>query len=80
MIEFDGAALLIAGVSAIGGGGVAWGTVTSSLRGVRKEQLEVKDALAKHTAADLVVQVDMVDRLARIETKLDALAAAHANT
>lgn len=59
--------------SFIGGGGVAWGGVTAGLRGVKKEQSDFKEALRIHTAEDRTVQVDMVDRLARIETKLDDL-------
>lgn len=63
----------VAFASFIGGGGIVWGGTTAALSGVRKEQAEVKAALAIHTTEDRVVQVDMVDRLARIETKLDDL-------
>jgi len=54
-------------------GGIAWGGVYANVKSIKAEQAEVKDTLEAHTAADLAVQIDMVDRLARIETKLDDL-------
>lgn len=63
----------VAVASFIGGGGVTWGGMAAGLRGLRKDQGEVKEALRVHTAEDRLVQIDMVDRLARIETKLDDL-------
>ena len=57
----------------LAGGGIAWGGISAQLKGVISTQSDVKDDLAKHTAADTVVQLDLVSRLARIEGKLDAL-------
>jgi hypothetical protein len=54
-------------------GGVAWGGATMAIKGVKETQTEVKDDLHKHMEADAEVQLELVDRLARIETKLDAL-------
>jgi len=54
-------------------GGIAWGGVYTTIKGVKAEQAEAKSALMKHVEADQAVQIDMVDRLARIETKLDDL-------
>ena len=54
-------------------GGIAWGGMYASIKGVKAEQIDAKVALTRHVEADQAVQIDMVDRLARIETKLDAL-------
>lgn len=68
---------------AVGGalfsGGAAWGGVTAALSGVKREQAEAKAdraaiaaKLDSHTQADIAIQMDLVERLSRIEGKLDA--------
>lgn len=65
--------LVYTAVAGVLGGGIAWGGVVTSLKGVKDAQAEVKKDLAIHTAADTVVQLDLVSRLARIEGKLDEM-------
>lgn len=59
-------------------GGAAWGGVTMAIKGVKSQQEEAKQAridisnkLDAHTSADIQIQMDLVERLARIEGKLD---------
>lgn len=54
-------------------GGVAWGSMKYSLADARKVAVEVKAELVKHTLEDRIIQDETIDRLARIETKLDSL-------
>jgi hypothetical protein len=49
------------------GGGIALGGVIQSVKGVKETQTQVKDDLAKHTAADNLVQTELIKGLARIE-------------
>ena len=53
------------------GGGIAWGGVVASIRGVKVTQAEVKNDLKAHMAADSLIQLDLVGRLSRIEGKID---------
>lgn len=55
---------------AIGG---AWGGAKVALNGTRERVKEVHQDLKVHIADDESVQRDMIDRAARIETKLDVL-------
>lgn len=58
----------------IGSAGAAWGAARTALNGTKGRVQEIKTELAAHTAADLAVQTQMIDRLARIETKIDYMA------
>lgn len=59
--------------AALVGGGISWGGTLVSVSGIKDAQAEVKKDLAAHTAADTVIQLDLVSRLARIEGKLDEM-------
>lgn len=65
-MELDIAALGIFGVSSLAGGGVAWGVVSTRV-GDTKKRLE------EHEKADTAFHTKTIDRLARIETKIDRL-------
>lgn len=69
---------LMALVTAIFSGGAAWGSARVALNGTRKAvqeiKADVKDSrkdLARHAQDDITVQLAHVERLTRIETKLD---------
>ena len=66
MIDFDMATLMVAGLSGVGSGGVAWGITSATTKRTRKD-------LDDHISQDAVFHADAIDRLARIETKLDDL-------
>lgn len=69
MVGDFGALLALSG--ALVSGGAAWGGAKSALNGTRKRVEEIRDGLAEHIKADAALQLDMVQRLARIEAKLD---------
>jgi len=52
-------------------GGAAYGGARSALNGTRKEVKEIKQSLVDHIKADENLAREMIDRLARIETKLE---------
>jgi hypothetical protein len=59
-------------------GGAAWGGSVMALKAVRDEQISAKEDrikiqtdLEKHMSSDLTIQMDLVNRLARIEGKID---------
>jgi len=70
MGEFDPSFLYTIGAGLLGGG-IAWGGIVTSLKSVKEEQVEVKSDLAKHSEDDRRIQLDLVNRLARIEGKID---------
>lgn len=55
-------------------GGSAWGGALVALNGTRKRVAEVHETLTQHVQADTDHQKDIIDRLARIETKLESKA------
>jgi hypothetical protein len=57
----------------IGSGGVAWGMVKATLNGTKDRVVRISDMLDEHVKADTKAQFELIDRLARIETKLDDL-------
>lgn len=58
--------LMLLGVTATFSAGTGWGVSYATGRRVRKE-------LDEHVLSDTNFHLDIVDRLARIETKLDAI-------
>ena len=64
---------LLAVVGTVFSAGAAWGGAKVALNGTKNRVKDIKEDLVKHTAADLVIQTQMIDRLARIETKLDMI-------
>jgi hypothetical protein len=52
-------------------GGAAWGGAKVALNGTRERVKKVEETLQRHTDADEVLQREVIDRLARIETKLE---------
>jgi hypothetical protein len=64
-------------IVAIGGGlvsvGMSWGVAKGSAAGEQEARKNLQDAFNRHTEADDEHQLEVVDRLARIETKLDGL-------
>lgn len=54
-------------------GGTAWGGAKVALNGTRERVKEIQEGLNKHVIDDHSIQTDTVDRLARIETKLDVI-------
>jgi hypothetical protein len=52
------------------GGGIAWGGIVTSVKGLKEASAEVKADLKKHTEADQKVQTDLLQSLARIEGAL----------
>ena len=71
-IELTTAALIAIGTTALGGG-VAWGTRGAQVKNVKEDVVEIKADFKEHEAEDRVIHTEIVDRLARIETKIDAL-------
>ncbi len=65
------AATIITIVSGIFTAGAAWGGATMALNGTRKRVIELVESFEKHVEADDTAQRDTIDRLARIETKLE---------
>lgn len=52
-------------------GGAAYGGVKAALNGTKEKLTKVADDLDVHVKHDALIQIEMVDRLARIETKID---------
>jgi len=61
---------LLAIASVLVAGGAAFGGARSALNGTRREVKEIKDTLAKHVSEDENLSREMIERLARVETKL----------
>ena len=53
--------------------GGAYGGATVALNSTRERVREVQAALKEHVSKDEAIQDTMIDRLARIETKIDFL-------
>ena len=53
-------------------GGAAWGGARTALNGTRRRVEELHGQFIEHTKADMEHQREALDRLARIETKLEA--------
>lgn len=64
---------LIQGAISLLAVGGAWGGAKVALNGTRERVKEVQAHLQKHTEDDNIIQREMIDRAARIETKLDIL-------
>ena len=58
---------------AIFGGGAAYGAVRHQLQEATKDHEELKSEFIAHKRQDDTVHKDMIDRTARIETKIDML-------
>ena len=71
MIESLAGALPYLGV--IISGGVAWGVTTATITHTEKDVAGLFHAMETHDNRQRSDRADTVDRLARIETKLDAL-------
>ncbi len=54
-------------------GAASWGGSLVAIRGVKETQAEVKKDLDGHIAADSHVQMDLVERLSRIEGMLSRI-------
>jgi hypothetical protein len=76
--------ILITAGSLIGAGGCAWGGTKAALNGTRQRVKEIAEKLDAHIAAssaqmtahaahDAEVQLELVERQARIEGKIDLL-------
>jgi len=61
----------IAIIGVVGSGGVAFGVVRASVTSTRSWLKGVNDDLAKHVESDNDMHMQIVQRLARIETKID---------
>lgn len=61
-------------LTVVASAGAAWGAVKHSLNGTRERVSKIETALADHAEKDDQLQNDTIDRLARIETKLDVIA------
>jgi hypothetical protein len=57
----------------VGSGGLAWGGARAALNGTKARVTKIDNTLDEHVAEDHVVQLETVQRLASIETKLDLL-------
>ena len=57
----------------VGSAGAAWGSVQISVSTSKAKIKETADELARHAREDADLHLDVVDRLARIETKIDQL-------
>lgn len=64
-------AVLLALGGALVSGGAAWGGARAALNGTRRRVEEIRNELVKHVEADAEIQRDVLDRLIRIETKLE---------
>jgi hypothetical protein len=62
---------------AVFAGGAAWGGSKVALNGTRLKVKEIDAKLEQHIKDDSDIQTQVVDRLARIETKLDFLKEVH---
>lgn len=58
-------------VTAVFTGGAAWGGAKVALNGTRNRVKKMETDFETHMRDDQMVQREMVDRLARIETKLE---------
>jgi hypothetical protein len=52
-------------------GGAAWGGAKVALNGTRERVKNLETTMQRHTDADEALQREVIDRLARIETKLE---------
>jgi len=65
--------VVIAVVGIAGSGGIAWGGTRVALNGTKAKVAEIAASLAEHVEVDRLAQLEAVQRLTRIETKLDSL-------
>lgn len=63
--------LALSAIGIIGTLGAAWGGARVALNGTRERVKQLSKDLKDHIEHDHTVQLETVDRLARIETKLD---------
>ncbi len=66
-------AWMLGAATLIGSCGAAFGGAKVALNGTRARVTEVKGDLKEHIEKDEKLQRETIDRLARIETKLDSL-------
>ena len=59
-------------VSAVFAGGAAWGGAKVALNGTRARVLRMEQDFKEHSRDDHSVQREILERLARIEAKLEA--------
>lgn len=69
----EDAGILLAICAALLSGGSAFGGALTALNGTRKRVTHIEAILANHVAEDATHQREVIDRLARIETKLEGL-------
>ena len=71
MIEVTPGAFALLGV--VGSAGIAFGINRAGVNRAQEWVKDVNDELDAHVKADNVIHLELVDRLARIETKIDDL-------
>jgi len=59
--------------SAMFGGGVAWGVNRNKINELRDKQQSLQKEVVSHKIVTSTAHADMIDRLARVETKIDLL-------
>lgn len=67
------ATLMIAGPTAIVSLGAAWGGAKAALNGTRRRVRSLEEDLSEHKKDSFQNHIDAVERLARLETKIDML-------
>lgn len=65
--------VVMAALSVVGSGGIAWGAVRAGLNGTRGDVKEIRTTLQAHVNEDHRLQVEQVEIVTRIETKLDGM-------
>ena len=66
-------ATIVAVLGVVFTGGAAWGGASYALNGTRKRVMDLDEKFTQHVSDDNTRHVEAIDRLARIETKLDVL-------
>jgi hypothetical protein len=64
---------ILTAVSVVFGAGAAWGGATAALNGTRNRVKSIEEWAVQHDKKDDEFQREGIDRLARIETKIDML-------
>lgn len=65
--------VLLMGATAVGSLGAAWGGAKVALNGTRSRVQRIESVLDEHIDEDEQLNRDSIDRLARLETKIDIL-------
>lgn len=72
MFDID-PSVAIAVLTVVGSGGIAFGSTRMALNGTKAKVAEIQTTLTTHVAQDHATQIETVQRLTRIETKIDTL-------